>query len=68
MAYGSGCMKRTLNSSESLDNLESICESIRVDATTVARYDLYLSKLSGDQRVGRNQNEHRGGIPSVVSH
>lgn len=62
----SGGTERTLNSSESLDNLDSICELISTHVTAVAFDDWYLSELSGRQRVVPNQNKEWREIPSAV--
>ena len=66
--YESDEMKPTLNSSESLDSLESICEPVRTYTAAAACLDGYLSELSGCQEIVRNWDEERGGIPSVASH
>jgi len=49
--YEPGDTKRTLNSSESLDNLESIYEPVRTYTTAAACFDGYLSELSGCQEI-----------------
>jgi len=51
MPYKSGGAKRTLNSSESLDNLESIYELVRIRTTAVTPLDWHLGELSGCQKI-----------------
>ena len=49
--YKSSRMEHTLNSSESLDSLESICESIRALTTAISPAGRYLGELSGCQGI-----------------
>jgi len=44
-------MEHTLNSSESLDNLESIYELVRTCTAAVTPFDWHLSELSGRQAM-----------------
>ena len=49
--YKSSWIEHTLNSSESLDSLDSICESIRALTIAISPAGWYLSELSGCQEI-----------------